>query len=196
MTASADFAALTIGSPVMAAHINAILDRAAMIARYAPPVMSADTIGVVGYQYTGTKNNLPAASGVGFVHCDAIGAACRMNISTANINYGGRNAATDDPLRSSAELSTRYRVASVKSPADVKTIDVAANLVPNADLPGGPNVVQVDYVIDSLPSSASTPIGVWIADSVVGSWDWELDHLSFNAWISQPTVEASNAPSD
>ena len=197
MTSPVDFYSLTIGSPVMAAHLNAIQDRIAMIARYAPAVMSADTIGTIGYQYSGGKvTSQYPAQGLGLVRCDLIAPSCNVNVSTATVVGGGRYYSMAAPLRSRDSLRTRYRTANVKSPDTTTATDVCANLVPSCGLTAGPNVAQIPYVVDQLPSSNTVPIGVWIADFLVGTWSWEVDHLPYNAWISQPTIEVSNAPSD
>lgn len=184
------FDGLVIGSPVLASQINALLDRAANIARYCPAVMTATTIGVIGYYYEGSKNALPAASGVGYVPCNVLStrANATLVIST-DAMVGGWNPAID--IRPADVLSQKYRGALTKTPGTAWQVNGAYNIWPDneAEPYPPPSVDTRSVLIGDGSSNQSEPVGVWLTDFLTGTWDHELDHMSYCAWLSLHCVE-------
>lgn len=180
----------TIGTPVLAAHINSLFQRLAAVAQNCPSVSALTTVNVAGYAYAGNKGALPGVGGFLPVTSPVHGAASVLQVIAP---------AFLDALPAETESQRDYSVIS----CDIRVQPiVGSGVTPYSIAPtysasiyeaenSGPIAYALSSATTTAPSSTYIGNGVYLGTKETGTTEYEQDEMPLTAWITTIGIDAN-----
>lgn len=173
----------TIGSPVLAAHFNTLLQRIASIAANCPSVSALTTVNVAGYSYWGDKIPPPGVGGflpvISQVH-DA--SSVLQVIAPAFIDT--LPAETQNQRDQSVVGCSLKTWPIVGSGSGVYPIAPTYAASTNEAENNGPVAYVLNSTTTTTPGDQYTGNGVYLGSQETGSFGYEQDEIPLTAWIT------------
>lgn len=180
----------TIGSPVMAAHLNSILQRIAAIAANCPSVSAVTTVNVAGYGYVGVKGALPGVGAFVPVISQVHGTSGELQIVAPMFLDAAFPADTADQ-RTYQQVGQMIKLQSIVSGGS-ESVTIAPDYAGGSDadaLRAGPVCYTLAANTTTAPSSAYGGLGVYLATKQTGSFEYEQDEMPLTLWIRPEGIE-------